>query len=117
MAGVGASRAGPVAVPSPTERHGIEPQPVRPVVLARQHGEHALRRARGGGVDRRDPGVGMGRAQDDPVRHPRQYEIVDIAAAPGEEAPVLAARDRLADAVIHALFLLCPRCPVAGRRR
>ena len=96
-------------------------QTVRPVVLARQHGEGPGRRASDGSVDPRDPRVGVRRAQDYAMRHARQREVVDIAAPPGEEPPVLAARNRLADAVLHALLPRFPAAlpcwPVAGPRR
>ena len=103
-------------------RHaGDRAETVRPVVLARQHGERPRRRARGGSVDPHDPRVGVWRPENDPMRHPRQREVVDIATPPGQEATVLAARNRLADAVLHALLPRFPAAlpcwPVAGPRR
>src|SRR5690606_12485170 len=46
----------------------------------------------GGGVDRDEPGVGVGAAQDRPVEHSRQLDVVDVVAASADEAGVLLAR-------------------------
>ena len=71
-----------------------------------EHGQHAgcgfgLR-----GVDLFDPRVSMRRHQHDAVALPRQVDVVDVAAAAGDEAGVLDPGHGLTNAeLVHALLL------------
>jgi hypothetical protein len=57
------------------------PEAVGGGVPAGQDGDDARRVLGGGGVDTRDPGGGMRRAQHVEMGHPRQDQIIGIAAA------------------------------------
>jgi len=71
------------------------------VVAPGQHGQHARLRQRFRGVDRADARVRMRGAQDNGMSLTRGVDVVAERAAAGNEAHVLLARDRLADAVVH----------------
>ena len=76
-------------------------------VGAGQHGEHARRRLRLGGVGARDPGMRVRRHHHNAVGLEGQVDIVDIAAAPGDEARILQPAYRLTNAkFLHHLGLL-----------
>jgi hypothetical protein len=60
-------------------------------------GQHAGQRQRGRGVDAPHAGVGVGAPHHGGVRDARHLEVVDEGAAAGEQARVLAPRDRRAD--------------------
>lgn len=55
-------------------------------VLPRDDGVDAVHGLGGGGVDGEDPGVGVGRAQDLPVEHSRQRDVVGVAGAAAQVA-------------------------------
>src|SRR5262249_20800380 len=69
--------------------------------FARHHGDHTGHRARGRGVDRAYARVRVWAAQDGHVQHPRQAHVVEVVAPADEEAAVLLALDRLADATVR----------------
>ena len=66
-------------------------QPERLEVLGGDHRRDAGERERGRGVDRDDPGVGVGAAQDRAVDHPGQADVVQVGALAADEAGVLLA--------------------------
>ena len=67
---------------------------------AGDHGDNAGRPPRGGQVDRADVGMRMRGAKNSGVTRARRYaDIVDEAAAAGEQRQVFDALDRLADPV------------------
>ena len=73
---------------------------------AREHGGDAGQGPRARRIDGGDLGMGMGRAQDRGMeRAGRDAEIVDEAAAPGQECCILHARERTPDpgCALHAL--------------
>ena len=79
---------------------GIGPQRLQPVgrhVGRRQHRQHARRAPGGVDVDGADPGMGMRRAQDDGVGQALEPQVVEIGAAAGDEARILAPPGRIAD--------------------
>ncbi len=85
-----------------THQPGIvrdRPQSVGQVIGPGQYGEHARQGARLRRVDRDNAGMGMRRAQDDGMGETRRGYIVGKAAAPGDEAKILLAPHRPADAV------------------
>ena len=59
--------------------------------------EHAGHRPRGGGIDRADPAMRVGAAQDPGMGLARQVDVVGIGAAPGQELRILAPAHRLTD--------------------
>ena len=69
------------------------------IVGAGEERERARQPERRVFVDRADARVGMGRAHERRMRHARQHEVVAVAAAAGDEAQILLAPHRLADAV------------------
>ena len=71
-------------------------------VRTREHRDHARRGERGGGLDAPDPGVRVGRAHEARVGLARQVDVVAVAAVADEQARVVLAEDRLADAVAGA---------------
>jgi hypothetical protein len=73
------------------------PDPVGGGVTAGQHGDHARRGERGGGVDARDAGVRVRRAHEARVGLARQIDVVAVATAARQQARVLLAKHRLAD--------------------
>ena len=54
-----------------------------------EDGQHARGLTRGVALDRNDGRVGVRAAHEGHVGHPRQREVVDVAAAPGEETRVV----------------------------
>ncbi len=66
-------------------------------VLLRVDGVHARNIARDARVDRENPAARDRAARERDVQHPRQRDVVDELAAPGQQARVLLARDALAD--------------------
>src|SRR5262249_36297769 len=75
------------------------PPPAAPQAGAGEDGHHA-RDGRGPArVDGGEPGVGVRRAHQGAVEGARHDEVVDEAAAPGQEPGVLAATDGSADAL------------------
>ena len=78
-------------------------EPVGLDVGAGEHGEHAVGGLGLAGVDPFDAGMGVRRHDHDAVALMRQVEVVDIAAAAGDEARILDPRHGLADAeFLHA---------------
>ena len=75
-------------------------QTVAQRVGAGEHGEHAGERERLRGVDRDDARVRVRRAQHGGPGLAGEVDVVAEAAAAGEQARVLLARDRLADACV-----------------
>ena len=79
---------------------------------------HAGRRARGAGVDRADRRARVRRAQHSGVRLVGQVHITDIAAAPGDKAAVLDARNGLSYCEVghadHVYLLLEPAMESTG---
>ena len=61
-------------------------------------------------LDPEDPGVREGAAQERGVEHAGKLEVVDVAAAPGEDARVLDARDVGSDEAFHQV---CSRSSAA----
>ncbi len=74
-------------------------QTIRLNIGAGEHPQHARHRHRLGHVDRADPRVGMRRAHHRGPDLAGQSEVVREAAAPGDEPPVLVARQRLPDSL------------------
>ena len=69
-------------------------QPRASQILAGDHGfDHGVLQRRGG-VDRQDLRVGERAAQDRPVQHARQRDVVEERALTADESSVLLARDR-----------------------
>src|SRR5690606_4727964 len=65
----------------------------------------------GRGVDRDDPGVGQGAAQDGPVQHPGKLDVVEVVAlAPQEPGVLLAERAPEADGVAALAEARLARC-------
>ena len=64
---------------------------------AGEHREHARHFGRGGAVDRFDPRVGVGRAQEIGVALPRTVHVVGVVTLAGDEALVLFAAHRRTD--------------------
>jgi hypothetical protein len=69
-------------------RHGAEA--VGAIVVSREYGEHAGHHQRGLGIDAADIGVGVRRTHDRSVKLPREFQIVVIAAASGQQAGIFA---------------------------
>ncbi len=69
-------------------------------VAGDQHREHAGPGLGGLGVDRDDPGVGLGRAHERRVQQARQDDVVDVGGAAGDQARVLLALHRAADEAV-----------------
>ena len=95
----------------PDRRHRHPPQPPGDVARG-EHGRDAGHPRRAPGVDAADAPVRLGAPEQRRVQHAGPAEVVDIGAGPGEEARVLAARDRRADQdVAHGVEvpLLSPR--------
>src|SRR5207253_5126755 len=82
-------------------------------ISPREHQMDARHRLRRAGVDTLDPGMRMRRHHHRAVQHVRQLDVVDVARAAGEEALVLDAPDRLADAVSVHRSLAASRAPSA----
>ena len=61
------------------------------------HGDHAAHRLGGGGIDADDPGMGIGRAQEHDMRHPRQAHVADILPPALHQAVEIRPRHGLAD--------------------
>ena len=70
------------------QRHGAHRR-----VLPGEHGVHALGPERLGGVDRSQPRVGDGAADERHVPHPGEHQVGDVAAPAGEQPRVLLAAD------------------------
>jgi hypothetical protein len=66
-------------------------------LLAGHNGDDARQALCGTGIDRDDLRVGMGRAQEHHMRHPRQLDIADIEPAPLHQPFKVGPRHRLAD--------------------
>ena len=76
------------------------------------HGLHPWPRACGTGLDRADAPVRDRAAQDHGVQQVVAYEVVDVFAAPAQQAKILDAFDRAADeGVAHRLVLLIRLAP------
>jgi hypothetical protein len=104
-----------------------------------EHAHDAGQRLSGRGVNAQDHGSSDVAADECAVKHPREDDVVDVAAMAGEEAPVLLALDRLPDEaggdraerldhadIVRSLRLpnrpgrIDPskcRCPLSGHRR
>ena len=76
------------------EHRGHPRQAALGQVRAGEHGHHGRVGERGARVDRGDPCVGEGAAQDGAVQHAGQRDIVDVPAKPPDEPRVLLAGDR-----------------------
>jgi hypothetical protein len=74
-------------------------QPVGDRVRTGQDRDHARRRAGLRRVDAADPRMRVGRAHETRVRLAGEVDVVAIAAGANEEARVVLAEDRLADAI------------------
>jgi len=70
-------------------------------LLAGIDGENAGRRRRGRGIQRRDARTRVRRAHEHRVRQAGEGQIVEIAAAAGQQAPVFPPRQRAAAAELH----------------
>ncbi len=70
--------------PGEVERHQV---------LAGDDGQHLRVGQRLGGVDRDQPGMGHGGAQDGTVQHAGQHDVVDVVALAADEPRVLLALD------------------------
>ena len=70
----------------------------------REYREHAGERERSAGVDPDDPRVSVGTANQGRVDGVGQADVIHVAAAAGEQAPVFLALDRRAD---HARDFKC----------
>jgi hypothetical protein len=70
-------------------------------VATGQHGEHARHAGGAGDVDRPDPGMGVRRAQHGGMRLAGQVDVLEIAAATGEQPQILGAGNRLTNAELH----------------
>ena len=66
-------------------------------VFAGRDQPHAGHRQRRRDVDRDDAGMGVGAAQEGGMQHPRQHQVGDIAAVPGQQALGVGPRNRSAD--------------------
>ena len=77
------------------------PEPGSGIIGPGQHRQDTGCSERRAGVDRPDPRMRMGRAHDDRMHKPRQRQIIDKAAAAGQEPPVLLAPHRPPNAVLH----------------
>jgi hypothetical protein len=75
-------------------RRGKRAQPVRLGIGAGQHGEHARRLGRGGGVDAAAARGGVRRAQHVKRGPPRQADVVGMAAAAAQQLEILGPRHR-----------------------
>ena len=93
----GNTRSAASGPPATAALCGIGLRPSAPKSAAGEHGEHPWHRARPSRVDRLDARMGMRRANHCRECHVRQRNVRHIAAASGEEAHILLARDRLAD--------------------
>ena len=71
-------------------------------VLAGEHGLDVVALERGGGVDRDDPGVRLGRAHEGHVQLPGHHQVVDVGRPAGDQARVLLALERLSDEAVAA---------------
>ena len=81
-------------------------KPVSLDVGAGQDRQHAVGGRRLCGIDAFDAGMGVRRHHHDAVALVRQIDIVDIAAAPGDETGILDPRHGLTDAeLVHACLL------------
>ncbi|GBD42175.1 hypothetical protein HRbin39_01564 [bacterium HR39] len=77
------------------------PEPRLLDVLAGEHRQHPGHADDRGSVDAPDAGVGVRRAHEDGMGLAGQVDVVGVPATAGDEPPVLLARDRLADALLH----------------
>jgi hypothetical protein len=77
-------------------------EPGGKVVGAGQHSEHSRCGERRRLVHRDDAGMGIGRAHEAGLRLARQCDVVAEAAPAGQQAKILLAPHRLADAVRHS---------------
>ena len=78
-------------------RHVVEAERLQ--VGGGEHGEHAGERLAPCCVDRLDPGVGVGRADEVAVEHAGQLQVVDVVALALDEADVLDALALAAEAL------------------
>ncbi len=79
-------------------------------VLGGDDGVDALDFQRAGHIDRAQPAVRHGAAQDHRIKQTGHLEIVDVGAAAAQEAQILAALDRCADiGVFHRECHIAPR--------
>ena len=69
--------------------------------LTRDHGDHAGHPTGSRGVDRLDARVCVRAAQDRHVQHSWQLDVIEVVALAADEAAVLLALDRFADAAVH----------------
>src|SRR5213593_3388784 len=66
-------------------------------IVEREDGGDAGERLRGNGIDPREPGVGVRRAQERRVEHPRERHVVDVARLAPQEPRVLPPPHRRAE--------------------
>ena len=71
-------------------------------IVEGEHGMDARQCARPGGIDVADRGVRMRAAHECGVQQARQHDVVDEAAAAGEQGPILEPRNSRSDQCIHA---------------
>ena len=75
-------------------------------IVGGEHRVHAGHRERRDGVDRADPGMGVRAAHEAGVQRAGKLDVVDEAAAPGEQRRIFEARDAGAE-----MFRAHGRCP------
>ncbi len=73
--------------------------------------------ARGGGVDRAHPRVGVRAPHEGRVQHAGEVEILDVAAAAGDEALIFLAAQRRAERIVHGRVGVYPRRASRDGRR
>jgi hypothetical protein len=66
-------------------------------VIAGEHGQDPGQRARPGGIDIQDAGMRMRAAQDPPIEHPGQSEVIGEFRLPGDLGIGIGLRQRLAN--------------------
>jgi hypothetical protein len=74
-------------------------------VLAGEHGDDAGGPARAGEIEGGQTGVGVEATHEGNVHHAGEQQIVDVAAAAGEESWIVRARRRRADVCHSAIGL------------
>ena len=99
------------------QRHhaGHVTESVGPNILAGGHKQYLGHAPRRGRVDALDMRVRHRRTQDEGVGHPRQGDVVGVAAPPGDKTQILMTPYRLTNAELHAVSSL-PLCKYADMR-
>ena len=106
LAGCAVTRAGPAM--------SLPPQNDRGVLGSKDRRDAGLGH-RLGLVDCHDLGVGMGRAQKDGIKLVRAHDVMHIAPAAGQKAPIFAAAKRCANPIFaHGDLFLPPWPPTGG---